>query len=298
MQKYIDELIRYFDVPILVDLAYTFLPIIFLIIIFRGLEKWDLRIRNRRLQEYVFPSMIKLQVQMYYPNLNEYQIDRVLAGLRAYFSICLLSRQKLYLPSKVINIAWREFSNLTQEYNVFSDFIFGKEFAFVPFVKLYFDLLLKNQYKDWKIYCKNEKIDPIQPKFLPYLYWFDAELKIKDGYIYDIEFGLYPKQIKEHIISPAELINEITNNISEDVSFFEMKSIEREVAVYQVSKKIKDHIFDDNYINLYINVDYKVLFGKILAREDLALAVFGDMSRAKQRQAEIQLLIENAMVGC
>jgi len=141
------------------------------------------------IDNYQFPSRVKEAVLKEYPHLSKDDTDLVLKALKDYFKIALLAKGKMvYMPSRVVDVAWHEFLLFTKEYEKFSVEIFGKFFHHHPSevmddvnqTKKSIDLTYKNA-------CSIENLDAKYPHKMPLIFEIDKLLKIDDGYKYDLK---------------------------------------------------------------------------------------------------------------
>lgn len=156
----------------------------------------------KHISSYCFPPAIAQKVVKKYPHLTDQDVDMVLSGLREYFYVCHMAKNKqVAMPSLIVDKAWHEFILMTHSYHKFCQKSFGHYLHHTP------DEVMP-RLKDarsgiktaWRISCFKHNIDPVNPKKLPLLFSIDKKLKIEKGFIYLLpdEYDDYPEQKKAY----------------------------------------------------------------------------------------------------
>lgn len=152
------------------------------------LYRHSMRLRTRRIQQYVFPSAIAAKVIEAYPHLTSAQAALVMDGLREYFLISLMANRRMVsMPSKVVDVAWHEFILFTKNYQQFCRAAFGRFLHHTPSEAMRTPTLAQEGIKRaWRLSCKRQGIDPVTPQELPLLFAIDALLAIPNGFMYTL----------------------------------------------------------------------------------------------------------------
>lgn len=142
--------------------------------------------REKFIQEYRYPKRIREKIKQRYPHLNDAQVNRVMRGLREYFILCLMARNKMVaMPSQVVDIAWHEFILFTRDYQTFCQRALGRFLHHTPTEAMRSPTLASEGIKRaWRLACARENIDPASPAKIPLLFALDGELAISDGFRY------------------------------------------------------------------------------------------------------------------
>ena len=123
-------------------------------------------------------------------------IERVLLGLREYFTICLDRRDMvLGMPSKAVDAAWHEFILYTRDYTDFCQKALGEYLHHTPddAMSLGDDFLSDagrrwmDVARTWNISCIASGQNPRRPTEVPLLFSLDAELGIAGGEAFTLE---------------------------------------------------------------------------------------------------------------
>ncbi|MDX8377706.1 MAG: hypothetical protein R8L53_06750 [Mariprofundales bacterium] len=143
------------------------------------------------IEDYHFPDKIFTQLQQKYPHLDESEIDQIINGLRAYFSICAMAQSNFVsMPSKAVDEAWHEFILFTKNYNQFCNEIFGHFLHHIPAEAMTTKTQAQKGIKiAWKLSCERENINVFDPEKLPILFAIDTMLNIGDGFYYTTDFA-------------------------------------------------------------------------------------------------------------
>lgn len=145
--------------------------------------------RTARLQyvrSYKFPKGLEARLLKHRPELTSEQVALVFDGLRQYFKITLAAKRRMVaMPSQVVDDLWHEFILHTRNYQNFCSRAFGRYLHHTPAEAMsgantQSDALRRA----WWLSCKQEGIDPREPKRLPLLFAIDGLLNIGDGFRY------------------------------------------------------------------------------------------------------------------
>ena len=163
-----------------------FLVLVSSILAFGALRAWEISRRRQYIRESRLPSFLVAKLQAEYPQLSAGDADLVLRGLRQFFVAYLRSERKFVaMPSQVVDFAWHEFILHTRAYGLWCDVAFGKLLHHTPA-----EVLGRNPQRNdglrrtWYWACKEESIDPRQPRRLPLLFALDKKFNIPGGYTY------------------------------------------------------------------------------------------------------------------
>lgn len=140
------------------------------------------------IKNYQFPESIKNKVSHVYPHLTTSETEQVIKSLREYFYLISLSNKKtVAMPSQVVDIAWHEFILFTREYAKFCASALGRFLHHTPAEAMQSKNVAQSGIKRaWRISCHRENINPTAPKRLPLIFALDAQLKIEDGFHYEL----------------------------------------------------------------------------------------------------------------
>jgi hypothetical protein len=90
--------------------------------------------RKRRrafIESYEFPPALRAKLREKLD--NEYQVERALDGLRAWYLACLdAGKESLGMPSRAVDIAWHEMILMTRTYHEFCERAFGHYLHHTP----------------------------------------------------------------------------------------------------------------------------------------------------------------------
>lgn len=169
----------------------TSLLIITAIMIVITLLARHMRANSRRhfVERYTFPSSVKRKLGEAYPGLDPQQLSLILQGMRDYFLVIQLSpkKQMVAMPSRGVDIAWHEFILCTRAYAEFCQRAFGYFLHHTPAEGMATPTIARKSLKlAWKLACKREGINPLQPDRLPLLFAIDSQLGIANGFFYHL----------------------------------------------------------------------------------------------------------------
>lgn len=144
------------------------------------------------IDDYRFPPGIRARVRKRYPQLAEEDLDRVLAGLTAWFQISRQAgRKRVSMPSQAVDAAWHEFILFTRNYRDFCSKALGRFLHHTPAEAMRSPTEAQEGIRRaWRLSCAREGIDPRAPSRLPLLFALDADLGIADGFRYALNCGL------------------------------------------------------------------------------------------------------------
>lgn len=136
----------------------------------------------------------------------------------------------------------------------------------------------KDLINTWVHSCRTEKINPLNPDRLPLLFAVDADFP--GGFKYSLDDGIFPQPADG--IPPLELLHEIQRRMAE-TQIVE----QRQSTIALLAPKIRRHLLDENYCRNRGRIALAPLCKIVLANEDLATAVFGDIDSAQARSRRI-----------
>jgi len=166
------------------------LVLFFAVLIVLKIRKRKIRLRRMQfIDDFVFPQRIYQRIESTYPHLNENDIDLVITGLREYFHIVLIAKNKtVAMPSQVVDIAWHELILFTRDYQQFCNQAFGRFLHHTPAEAMTTPTQAQEGIKRaWYIACSREGIKPRKPDKLPFIFLLDSMLKINDGFTYQLD---------------------------------------------------------------------------------------------------------------
>jgi len=169
-------------------IALSFISV-FLLILFWQLRQRKVKKERRELIEnYVFPERLTVELRKRYPHLSDADCDKVLEGLRVFFLICLAAKNRaIAMPSQAVDVVWHEFILFTRDYELFCSKALGRFLHHTPAEAMEKPTQAQEGIKRaWKYSCLHEGIDPHKPQRLPLLFALDADLKIEDGFTYQL----------------------------------------------------------------------------------------------------------------
>lgn len=244
------------------------------------------------IQEYRFPAEILGKLAKQYKNLSLDQIRQVENGLRIYFTLVVRYGYGLAMPSRAVDTLWHEFILFTQAYQAFCDGAFGRFLHHVPFAAMQSPEQVQQAMRNaWLRSCDAEDINPLLPQRLPLLFALDAELGISDGFVYSVEQGIYPRLDID--ITPDALREEIESR------YLNAKTAaEEQAAINMLAPLVKRKLLDEGYCRGCGGTALVPLFKAVMQFEGLAVAVFGDMDKARQRQQQVKKYPEPTACGC
>ena len=145
--------------------------------------------RVELIDQFRFPQKVYMRVQQQYPHLSKVEVETVIEGLREYFYISLLANKNVVaMPSQVIDVAWHEFILFTREYERFCSQSFARFLHHTPAEAMSSPTMAQTGIKRaWRLACFREGIDPQAPSKLPLIFAIDEQLKIPDGFSYQLD---------------------------------------------------------------------------------------------------------------
>lgn len=153
---------------------------------------------------YNFPPDIKNKFKSKYKTLSNYEIDLVFEGLRQFFIVTGKNNLRFYtLPSRVINDAWKIFTNHEVIYRQFCNTAFKTQLNYTPTANTNNNYVTTSITRTWIESCKLENIDPSNPKKIPLLFDLDKRLSVKNGFYYflDNNYQYYKNQSNHYSVS-------------------------------------------------------------------------------------------------
>lgn len=174
-----------FDTAVTITIGGLFATIVFAILRFY----WLRFVIARRIDAYRFPEHLARRVGKQYPHLDRAQIAQVIDGLREYFHLTNLGAGRMIaMPSQAVDVAWHELILSTRQYDRFCRDVLGRFLHHTPAEAMRGPTDAQDGIKRaWRLSCKREGIDPVQPAALPLLFALDARLGIGDGFHYDLD---------------------------------------------------------------------------------------------------------------
>jgi hypothetical protein len=154
--------------------------------------------REQYIRSYMFPRGLFDKLLKLRPGLDVKQQQLVARALRQYFLAYLKSgRRRVGMPSQVVDDLWHEFILYTRDYAEFCTRAFGSFLHHTPAVKLG-STRPDNEglRRVWWYACLEENINPRKPTRLPLLFAIDAKLGITDGFIYQLDCGRAPADVR------------------------------------------------------------------------------------------------------
>ena len=136
---------------------------------------------------YQWPNGLISRLQRHHPSLTRSDISRIEHGLKQFFRAHLKSgRGYVSMPSQAADDLWHEFILYTKSYDAFCGRAFGPFLHHTPAVVLANGRKQTNEglRRVWWQCCKEDGIDPYDPKSLPALFALDAALGIPGGFKY------------------------------------------------------------------------------------------------------------------
>ena len=156
------------------------------ILAFGALRAWENSRRRQFIREARFPPYLVTKLRTKYPQLSAGDADLVMRGLRQFFMAHLRSQRRFVaMPSQVVDFAWHEFILHTRAYELWCDTAFGKLLHHTPAEVLGRDPKRNDGLRrTWYWACKEESIDPRNPRRLPLLFALDKKFDISGGFTY------------------------------------------------------------------------------------------------------------------
>jgi len=168
--------------------------------------------KKRRLDfiaRYRFNESLRAKIAGDLPTISAADIDRVLEGLRQFFTIAhYAGDQHISMPSKVVDVAWHHFILHSIDYSAFCKQAFGQFYNHTPSSPIQNAEDIQVELKrTWTIACMLENVDPKYPTRIPLLYQLDALLNIEDGHYYElidekVRYGKSHREV-EQALNPA-----------------------------------------------------------------------------------------------
>ncbi len=148
------------------------------------------------IRHYYFSASLRKKLADRLGLSDQQSIERVLAGLREYFILCLDARDMvLGMPSKSVDVAWHEFILHTRDYTDFCRRAYGTYLHHTPNDESaadddYFSGAGRTWMdlgRTWILSCIGSDQDPRHPAKMPLLFALDAELGLPDGATYTLD---------------------------------------------------------------------------------------------------------------
>lgn len=151
--------------------------------------RWSKRARARFIDRYPYQAMLDFRLAQRRPELSAAQRQQVLEGLRVYFQLCnRAGRNMVSMPSQAVDDAWHEFILFTRRYARFCQRGFGKFLHHTPAEAMSSPTQASDGLKRaWRLSCRREGIDPVNPARLPLLFALDVQLGLSDGFVYKLD---------------------------------------------------------------------------------------------------------------
>ncbi|WP_415898530.1 glycine-rich domain-containing protein [Neptuniibacter sp. QD48_11] len=169
-------------------IALSFISVFLLILYWQLRQRKVKKQRRELIESYVFPERLTVELRKRYPHLSDADCDKVMEGLREFFLISLAAKNRaIAMPSQAVDVVWHEFILFTRDYELFCSRAFGRFLHHTPAEAMKKPTQAQEGIKRaWKYSCLREGIDPKAPTRLPLLFAIDAELKIEDGFTYQL----------------------------------------------------------------------------------------------------------------
>ena len=150
------------------------------------LQYWCRSQRELLVRELPIAQLLKHRLRTVYPTLSGKDCDLVESALRQFFLACLRSRTKhVAMPSRVVDCLWKEFVAQSDAYRDWCALALGTDLIYQPPEAL--GPKAKNNdglRRAWYWACRDEAINPKEPRRLPLLFALDAKLQIENGFRY------------------------------------------------------------------------------------------------------------------
>lgn len=145
--------------------------------------------RHSRLRRYRFPPGLLVRLRKQHPQYTNAQWREVLEGLRDWFRLAQLARNRpLSMPSQAVDAAWHEFILFTRDYDAFCRATLGRYLHHVPAEAMRTPTQgHEGIRRAWRLACAIESFDRKQPPRLPRLFGLDAKLAFPGGLTYAID---------------------------------------------------------------------------------------------------------------
>lgn len=169
-------------------IALSFISVFLLIMYWQLRQRKVKKQRRELIESYVFPERLTTELRKRYPHLSDADCDKVIEGLREFFLISLAAKNRaIAMPSQAVDVVWHEFILFTRDYELFCSKALGRFLHHTPAEAMKKPTQAQEGIKRaWKYSCMRERIDPKAPTRLPLLFAIDAELKIEDGFNYQL----------------------------------------------------------------------------------------------------------------
>ncbi|WP_415898003.1 glycine-rich domain-containing protein [Neptuniibacter sp. QD57_21] len=169
-------------------IALSFISVFLLIMYWQLRQRKVKKQRRELIESYVFPERLTVELRKRYPHLSDADCDKVMEGLRVFFLICLAAKNRaIAMPSQAVDVVWHEFILFTRDYEVFCSKALGQFLHHTPAEAMEKPTQAQvGIQRAWKFSCLREGIYPAKPRRLPLLFAIDAELKIEDGFTYQL----------------------------------------------------------------------------------------------------------------
>lgn len=152
---------------------------------------WRALFRQREgfIDRYPYASLLDRRLAARRPELNDAQRALVFEGLRDYFQLCRVARNRLVaMPSQVVDDAWHEFILFTRQYQKFCRQGLGRFLHHTPAEAMRAPTDAPESIRRaWRLACQRDGIDPRLPKSMPLLFSLDAMLGISGGFVYRLD---------------------------------------------------------------------------------------------------------------
>jgi hypothetical protein len=152
-------------------------------------QRWRRLQRIEYIRSYRFPPGLFAQLAKHRPALGVKEQQLVARALRQFFLAYLRAdRQRVAMPSQVVDELWHEFILYTRNYELFCQRAFGGFLHHTPAVVLS-NVRENNEglRRVWWYSCLEENINPRAATRLPLLFAIDKKLGIRDGFFYELD---------------------------------------------------------------------------------------------------------------
>ena len=170
-------------------LALSFVLALLLLVLLALLVLWQRQRRLKReayIRHAMLPRGLFAALRQQHPHLSDKDCPLVAQALRQFFQTYLHGgRRPVSMPSRVVDDLWHAFILHTRTYQQFCNQTFGRFLHHTPAVVLgaQRDANAGLRRCFWHA-CRDDNIDPRNPKRLPLLFATRAKLKIAGGYVY------------------------------------------------------------------------------------------------------------------
>jgi hypothetical protein len=172
--------------------SYFFSVVLAFFIAVIALQFFTYRRRLQFIDAYAWPPGLLDRLKRHHPGLTPNQIDRIGLGLKQFFRAYHRGGYRhVAMPSQAVDDLWHEFILYTKAYDTFCQNAFGRFLHHTPAAVLAPQHKKTNEglRRVWWQSCREEKIDPWEPKAVPLLFALDTELNIPGGYRYVPDCG-------------------------------------------------------------------------------------------------------------